>query len=51
MKICRNCGAELEDDAIFCGDCGTKFENLEMKNKQNLQTYKSGFELIAQTAF
>ena len=34
MKICRNCGAELEDDAIFCGDCGTKFENLEMKNKE-----------------
>ena len=34
MKICINCGAELEDDAIFCGDCGTKFENLEMKNKE-----------------
>ncbi|MGN1277566.1 MAG: zinc-ribbon domain-containing protein [Floccifex sp.] len=34
MKICRNCGAELEDDAKFCGDCGTRVEVLEMKKEE-----------------
>lgn len=34
MKICRNCGAELEDDAKFCGDCGTRVEDLEMKKEE-----------------
>ena len=23
-KKCINCGCELEDDELFCGDCGTK---------------------------
>lgn len=23
-KICIKCGAELEDDAIFCDECGTR---------------------------
>lgn len=26
MKECPNCKAQLEDDAIFCGVCGTKLE-------------------------
>ena len=26
MKFCPNCGAELADDADFCGACGTKME-------------------------
>ncbi len=25
MKVCINCGATKPDDAIFCGNCGTKF--------------------------
>ena len=24
MKKCINCGVELEDNALFCGECGTK---------------------------
>ena len=24
MKQCTNCGVELEDNALFCGECGTK---------------------------
>lgn len=24
MKFCENCGAQLADDAVFCGECGTK---------------------------
>lgn len=25
-KVCKNCGAELEDDDMFCQSCGTKVE-------------------------
>ena len=24
MRTCNNCGAQLDDDAIFCPECGTK---------------------------
>ena len=24
MRKCANCGAELDDDAVFCPECGTK---------------------------
>ena len=26
MRKCANCGAELDDDAVFCPECGTKNE-------------------------
>lgn len=26
MRYCRNCGAPLDDDALFCRECGTKIE-------------------------
>ncbi len=26
MKYCENCGAPLDDDSIFCAECGTKTE-------------------------
>ena len=26
MKICKNCGKELNDNVIFCGNCGVRFE-------------------------
>lgn len=29
MSFCPNCGAKLEDGAIFCGECGTRIENLQ----------------------
>lgn len=28
MKYCENCGAELEDSAMFCEECGAKVENV-----------------------
>lgn len=29
MSFCPNCGVKLEDGAIFCGECGTRIENLQ----------------------
>lgn len=29
MKICKNCGAEIQDGAAFCTRCGTKVEEAE----------------------
>lgn len=26
MKICKNCGAQIADDAMFCDSCGQKFD-------------------------
>ena len=26
---CKNCGAEIEEGAVFCGNCGIKIENEE----------------------
>ena len=26
MRTCKNCGAQLDDDALFCTECGTKQE-------------------------
>ena len=26
--FCRNCGKKLDDDALFCSDCGTKVEKI-----------------------
>lgn len=28
MKNCKNCGAEMADDALFCTGCGQKFEEV-----------------------
>lgn len=33
MKECINCNALLEDDELFCHECGTKQEIIEEKNK------------------
>ena len=30
-KFCRNCGAELEENANFCSSCGTTQENITVK--------------------
>ena len=34
---CSNCGADLDEDAQFCGRCGMKIENtyINHKNKRN----------------
>ena len=35
-KFCKNCGQELEDDAIFCMECGTKTDAKSSINRQNI---------------
>ena len=44
MKHCSNCGTPLEDDALFCSDCGNKVEMAatediqpELQDIQNVQ--------------
>ncbi|MGN1229956.1 MAG: zinc-ribbon domain-containing protein, partial [Prevotella sp.] len=29
MRYCKNCGAPLDNDALFCRECGTKVEVAE----------------------
>lgn len=31
MKYCENCGAELEDSAVFCEECGAKVETVSQE--------------------
>ena len=31
MKICKNCGAEIQDGAAFCTHCGTKVEEQKVE--------------------
>ncbi|MEN6460226.1 MAG: zinc ribbon domain-containing protein [Syntrophomonas sp.] len=36
MKYCVRCGKELQDDARFCGGCGSEFEIISgSENKAN----------------
>ena len=34
MKICPKCGLTLEDEALFCSECGTKLESEEPKAEE-----------------
>lgn len=29
MKFCENCGIQLEDNAVFCEECGAKQDSVE----------------------
>ena len=41
-KKCIYCGAELEDDALFCDECGKKQElSKEAETEQNALKYQS----------
>ncbi len=54
MKYCENCGAQLEDDAVFCGKCGHKVgkksneavntNDIESKNTSNTISTNSGLD-------
>ena len=37
-KVCKNCGYQLQDDALFCYSCGTKFEE---EVKPEIQSFDS----------
>ena len=45
MKYCTKCGAQCEDNAIFCVKCGTKFE-LPEPSEQNETTPTSPPQII-----
>ena len=36
MKYCENCGAELEDSAVFCEECGAKVETVPQEKAVDL---------------
>ena len=38
MKTCSNCHAQIEDDALFCMNCGTKIESTLIEEKTKFCT-------------
>ena len=36
MKYCTKCGAQLPDEAVFCGACGCKCEPLVIETKEKV---------------
>lgn len=40
MKICFKCGAQIDDRAVFCPNCGT---NLEIINEEQVQFENPGY--------
>ena len=46
MKVCKNCGTQLTDDALFCNSCGTKVEedtvtnDVEPNNQESIGLYQ-----------
>ena len=34
MKICKNCGAEIQDGAVFCTHCGTEVEEQRVEEQR-----------------
>ena len=40
MKVCKNCGKELEENDKFCKNCGTKYEETEEKENTKEEVAK-----------
>ena len=40
MKYCENCGAQLEDDAVFCEECGHKVEKVSQEKIVDSEKHK-----------
>lgn len=38
QKICFHCGASLDEDALFCPECGKKLENVTNSGSQETET-------------
>ncbi|MFR2169186.1 MAG: zinc-ribbon domain-containing protein [Anaerostipes hadrus] len=32
--FCPNCGSEVKDDDLFCGECGAKIEHTEVPESE-----------------
>ncbi|MBR2930144.1 MAG: zinc-ribbon domain-containing protein [Clostridia bacterium] len=41
MKNCNNCGANIDEGAIYCPYCGTRYDE-KGKKEENRQTYGTG---------
>lgn len=41
MKICPNCNTQLDDNAVFCFNCGTQFAGGAQQNADNRQAYQA----------
>ena len=37
MAFCKNCGQQMNDDAVFCANCGTPVENAQQAQQQAQQ--------------
>ncbi len=38
MKYCTHCGAEHQDEAVFCTKCGCKLDNVEVVDNTAVQS-------------
>lgn len=36
IRLCPNCGSEVEEGAIFCGECGTRMEPVEEADENSI---------------
>lgn len=45
MKYCENCGTQLDDETLFCGECGTK-QTLNESEKVNEKPNKKLFIIL-----
>lgn len=37
MKICSKCNSQVDDNAVFCNNCGSSFQGQPTQNAQNTQ--------------
>lgn len=43
MKFCRNCGAQIDDNAIFCHNCGSRTNGDAPNNPYGFDPYGGAF--------
>lgn len=43
MKTCPNCGAQMQDDSLFCTACGTRLEQQEQEQNQQEQQQQQSY--------
>ena len=53
MKYCANCGSQLTDDCVFCGNCGYRSSvtnTTSQTNNESLRTIAKIFMIIGTVA-
>lgn len=51
MRFCKKCGAALDEDSVFCANCGTKVTVSEVASAENLSVSFNNKEATEDTAF